>query len=217
MSNQAIHKITLANGYCYILSNYLVITDHSDPKEILRRKDRNTLPLFLIFFKLISISALAGAIYLYWAGSGMLDVSILIIIMLFSMKISTRWKNKSNQKIIERSQIKGIELKKVMFNPTFLVHFKNEKGYMKERMLMMKANDVRNIDIAIKILRKEKLMSRQSVNMQEIVSTKDLAGSEKQSLKKIMQSKSIPEFEPETTKKPDKTYRRDTDGYMKDY
>ncbi|MBK6526875.1 MAG: hypothetical protein IPG07_15760 [Crocinitomicaceae bacterium] len=212
MSNY--QKFDLADGYCYILPQYLVITDHSDPTEILRRKERNTLGAFRAVLLILSIGFIATAAYMITIGRQN-DGYILLGAGVFGIAISTKWRNRSNVKVIDRSQIRSIQLKKSMFNPAFFILFKDSKGKFKERLLVMKANNLPKIDAAIRILRSHHLMSERSINQQP----QSNPNTESKNLKTIISekpnSKNTQKSEPE--KKITKDYNRDADGYIKNY
>jgi hypothetical protein len=212
MSNY--QKFDLADGYCYILPQYLVITDHSDPTEILRRKERNTLGAFRIVLLILSIGFIAAAAYMIPIGRQN-DGYILLSAGVFGIAISMKWRNRSNVKVIDRSQIRSIQLKKSMFNPTFFVLFKDSKGKFKERLLVMKSNNLQKIDAAIRILRSHNLMSEVSINQQAQANL----NTEPKNLKTIISekpnSKNAQQSQP--AKKITKDYDRDADGYIKNY
>lgn len=207
-------KFDLANGYCYILPQYIVITDHSDPTEILRRKERNTMGVFLVILFILSVIILAASAFLIPAGRQD-DAYILFTAGVFGIAICMKWRNRSNVKVIDRSQIRNIQLKKSFFNPVFIILFKNSKGKFKERALVMKSNNLQKIDLALRIFRSHNLMSEQSINQQKIVTPKMA----EQNLKTIMKTK--PETKKESKTEPEKTsakdYKRDPDGYVKEY
>lgn len=212
MSNY--QKFDLADGYCYILPQYLIITDHSDPTEILRRKERNTLGIFLAGIFAISIVLLSTAAYMI-PGGRQNDAYILFSAGVFGIAICMKWRNRSNVKVIERSQIRNIQLKKSMFNPAFFILFKDSKGKFKERLLVMKSNNLQKIDAAIRILRSHNLMSDRSINQQVLVNTNTESQKNQTNLSEKKQAKNAQKSTDE--KKITKDYNRDADGYVKNY
>jgi len=123
-----------------VLPQQFVITDHSDPNEILRRKERNTLRLFLGMISLLSIGCLLTGFYFIFIGRDA-DSYALFICGFVGFVIAIKWRNRSNVRVIERAQIKYIQLKKVLFNYTFIVFFKNKKGKFEMRVLPMKLSN----------------------------------------------------------------------------
>src|SRR5690606_5948889 len=99
------------------------------------RKDKNTFPIFITVFRIIALLSISTGIYFYFLGLNPEFSYVLIPLFLSSLYFSIKWRNKSNQKIIERSTIRNIQLKKIMLNPTFVILFKTEKGKMKERLI----------------------------------------------------------------------------------
>lgn len=219
-------KFNLANDFCYILPQYIVITDHSDPNEILRRKEKDTLVFFLGLISFASMCCLLTGIYFIFVGKDA-DSYTLFICAFIGFVVSVKWRNRSNIRVIERSQIRNIRLTKVMFNYTFIVLFKNKKGKLNERMLSMKSSNLEEITKAVRIFTEEKLMrtdlQKDFNKVMEEVNKKQgqhtfydpkLTGqtsNSNQQISKNSHSKSVPQT-PNV-----KVDKRDKDGYVKNY
>jgi len=211
-------RFNLANDFCYVLPHYIVITDHSDPNEILRRKEKNTFAIFLRLFSMLSFLCLLAAFYFIFTGRKE-DSSALFIVATFGFLIAIIWKNKSNVRVIERSQIRNIQLKKVMFNPTFIILFTDKKKKLKQRMLVMKSTNPDEITRAVKIFMDEKLMRADlQKDFEKVISDVKLKESKQNH---IDQKKSTANQYSGTHNKSEKSLtksdKRDSNGYVKNY
>lgn len=201
-----------AAGDCYVLPNYLVITDHSDPKEILRRKDSDSIPLFRFGLLALAIGLIFYVVYQF--NLGIKDpIFTMLPAAIFCLYVYFRWRSRSNIAVLERSGIRNIQLKKIMFTPTFVVLFKNKKGKFRERLIVMKSNESQHLSEALNILRTERLMSDKSINTSlNTESAKKVQSTQEPKTKTTPENKSKPE-----EKVPSTTFKRNSDGYMKDY
>lgn len=204
-------KITIPNGYLHILPLYLVISEFGIASDVLSRKDKNTLPIFTTVFRIIALLSFSAGVYFYFLGLNPEFSYVLIPLFLCSLYISIKWRNKSNQKIIERSTIRNIQLKKIMFNPTFVILFKTENGKMKERLIMMDTKYPDRIDAILKILTEENLMRPDlQPDLQNIITEYKESGSKSKEYKKTA-------GEEDESHTPKTEYKRDEGGYLKDY
>lgn len=211
-------RFNLANDFCYVLPSYIVITDHSDPNEILRRKERNTFGFFLGLLSVLSIACLVAGFYFILDGREV-DSYALFIAAAFGFIISLKWKNRSNVRVIERSQIRNIRLKKVMFNYTFIVLFVNRKKKLKERMLVMKSNNPEEIARAVKIFTDEKLMRTElQKDFDKVISEVNLQESKQNYIvQKGLTSNHNSGAHNKSEKATPKIEKRDSNGYVKNY
>lgn len=201
-----------AAGYCYVLTDYLVITDHSDPKEILRRKDSDSIPLFRLGLLALAIGLIFYVVYQF--NLGIKDPMFTMLpAAAFCFYLYIRWRSRSNIAVLERSGIRNIQLKKIMFTPTFVILFKNKKGKFRERLIVMKSNESQHISEALNILRSEGLMSDKSIN-----ASLNTESSKKTPRISYPKTKTIPENKTKHEEKaPSTAFNRNSDGYMKDY
>jgi len=125
-----------------------------------------------------------------------------------------RWRGKSNTVIIERKKIRNIQLKRIHSNPTFVVLFQDPQGKFKKRYLVMKAEDTQQMDHALRLLRSQNLLSGQSINQQSSYQP-DFEKESKQIAQAHDRAYSTPKKEEKTNAKIN--YKRNKDGYLKDY
>jgi len=211
-------RFNLANDFCYLLPSYIIITDHSDPNEILRRKARNTLGIFVGLFYLLSIFCLLTGFYFIFVGREV-DSYTLFIAAAFGFIISIKWRNRSNVRVIERSQIRNIQLKKAMFNPAFIIFFMDKKKKLKQRMLVMKSNNPDEITRAVKIFMDEKLMRTElQKDFDKVISEVGLKESKQHY--DVNKNSSANQYSGTHNKSENsiaKSTKRDSDGYVKNY
>ena len=111
--------------------------------------------------------------------------------------------------IIERSKIQGIELKRYMFSPAFYIHFKNNKGQLVTRIVVMKSNNRQDIQTAIGMLTQHGLLKKSNVKIELNSNTTKTQTQQKTA------EVNIPDENNKT--QPQETFKRNSDGYLKDY
>ena len=200
-------------GYCHVIPRFVVITKNGNSNDVLRTKEKNTYPRYMKLAMLVYVAFVIAGVYALIEGQrgAFLAFVFATVPCLFFI---LRLRGKSNTRVIERSQIRNIQLKKIRSNPTFVILFRDDKGKMKERHLPMKAEDLKEIDKALKLLRSQNLMSGDSINKQ---TAHELM--QDQEIKSAAGSKS-PEYrtpEKKAESKKQTTYKRDASGYLKDY
>lgn len=215
----------LANGYCYVLPRYIVITDSHDVNAVLRKKDNNVYATFNLFFLMLIVAFLAGGNWLYQMGK-LQDSVYLFVCAILSLYFLLRWRKRSNQNVIEREKVLAINMKKVMLNPAFVITFKDKKGRIKERVLMMDSKKFDQITNALQIFKQEKLFDKiQTIYKPVAEESKNTISESKAKAEQIPASKETQKTKPENIKKEDpymnkpatKSPKRDANGYMKEY
>lgn len=202
-------KFNTANGFCYLLDNYVVITDHSDPKEILRRKDSDKIGIIRVTSLVLFLSLLAFSYYNFLNGD-LQNVYILLPSMFFLIVYFFRLRNRSMTNIIARNTIQGVELKKHLFNPAFFIHFKNNKGKLVTRIIVMKSNNQEDIRTAKTLLIQHNLIKNSNTKQESKNTPQETLQTQKKSVEKNNQD----EYK---KTQPQETYKRNSDGYLKDY
>ncbi|MBK7129997.1 MAG: hypothetical protein IPM74_17640 [Crocinitomicaceae bacterium] len=225
MYQKSAPHFNLANGYCYVLPQYIVITDSHDVNAVLRKKDTNVYSVFTLFFLMVLVGFLLGGNWLYQIGKTQ-DSVYLFVCAILSLYFLLRWRKRSNQNVIEREKVLAINMKKVMLNPAFVITFKDKKGKIKERVLMMEAKGFDQITNALQIFKQEKLFDKiQTIYKPVAEKSFKNAGECKVEVEPKAISQETQKTKPEQIKKEDpyvtkpatKSPKRDANGYVKEY
>ena len=98
-----------------------------------------------------------------------------------------------------------------MLNPAFIILFKDSKGKLKERILVMRSNDSDKILKAMHLLSSEKLMLADSQQFK--VSAKNLI----KETNEIIKTETSVQQQPNQQTTKETNYKRTKEGYLKDY
>lgn len=201
-------KFNTAEGFCYIMETHLVLTDHSDPKEILRRKSTDIMPVLRATLLFLSYVGYAYVGYAFFLGLNF-NIYLLAGIPILLLLIYYRIRSKSKLNIIAREKIQGLYLKKSWLKNSFVVHFKNDKGKIMDRYIPMK-NNMEDINLAFKMLLKSKVITN--------TKNQDLYNSlQSQLIKKMTSGSKGASATAVDYSKKETEYKRSKDGYLKDY
>ncbi|MBL7897801.1 MAG: hypothetical protein JNJ99_04640 [Crocinitomicaceae bacterium] len=210
MNSNREKQFSTENGYCHILPYHLVISQDGNPNEMLRRKDKNSYPLINLFIGIITIVFSVLGIFLLSLGKTN-DAAFLLLCVPFNIYFFFKFRNRSNVNVIDRSRIMNIRLGKIMLNPAFIILFKDSKGKLKERILVMRSNDSDKILKAMHLLSSEKLMLADSQQFK--VSAKNLI----KETNEIIKTETSVQQQPNQQTTKETNYKRTKEGYLKDY
>ncbi|QWX84833.1 phosphoribosylaminoimidazolesuccinocarboxamide synthase [Cellulophaga sp. HaHaR_3_176] len=151
-------------GFCHILPDKIILTRDGIIGNVAKVAVGKSITRVLIIYGGISAFLLYSAFDSFQTGQ--VPISIFYsIISLFLMYGIFKSINNSATPVIERKDIKSIKFKKAIFGITrsrFEVLFKDEKGKIKKRIIMLPGsmkNGTKETEKAKKILKEEKLLN----------------------------------------------------------
>lgn len=137
MSAEKVFKTT--TGYCHVLPDKIVLTRTGVLGSMAEITVGKNITRPLIIYGICSIGLFYSSIKGFMEGEIVPGVFFLVVSLLLVFGILRSLHN-SGTPVIERSKIKEIEFKKAVHGITrayFIVHFENEMGKLKRRLIML--------------------------------------------------------------------------------
>jgi len=152
-------------GFCHILPDKIILTRDGIIGNVAKVAVGKSITRILIIYGAISAFLLYSAFDSFQTGQVPMSIFYLIIGLFMMYGIFTSFNNSATP-IIDRKDITNIKFKKAIFGITrsrFEVLFKDEKGKIKKRIIMLPGsmkNGTNETEKAIKIMKEENLLKQ---------------------------------------------------------
>ena len=126
-------------GYCHVLQDKIVLTTNGVIDNVAKMTTTNNIATRLFIYALLSLIFILLALMDFINGQILLGI-LFLFLGLFLVFGVTKSLNNSTTPIIDRGKIKEIEFIKAIAGATrsyFIVHFENNKGQIKRRLIFL--------------------------------------------------------------------------------
>ena len=136
------NSFPIANGYCHIFDDRIVLTNSADPEDIQSPASSQKASFFRIIQLIVGIILLSAAVVSIWQGAIFGAGSAIFLGIALIIYSQTR-KLRSDSPVIKRSSISEVRFRQEYRNPyraMFIVQFRDENEQVKNRPIILRGN-----------------------------------------------------------------------------
>ncbi len=136
------NSFPVANGYCHIFDDRIVLTNSADPNDVQRPASSQMASILSIGQLVVGIILLVAAVVSIWLGE-IFGASSAIFLGIALIIYSQTRKLRSDSPVIQRSSISEVRFRQEYRNPyraMFIVQYRDENDRLKNRPIILRGN-----------------------------------------------------------------------------